>query len=576
MEKRRICIGGLTMRSVIKHFSKASTIDILEMNPQKYTRNSIFVKYFLILFVIFAIVFCVFMKIITSNVIAHKQNEEIMGFQTSASRAEYCVGQLLNTIGNNYSILDKMQSFNSILTSKSNFNDLFFIDAYEDVYGYLGSINIYNPKIDSVYVYSAIRKYVYAFGIDAVCSNEVDNFFDKSFITNFESGYCGAIYVENPVRPKKYISLIYTVDNFGCISYNINISEIEKTIDLPMYIVYDNDIVYHPDNAEFETYEDLIDENSGYVYKINFDNKRLKLILKKKASISYFDNNKYVLYFFVVMALAGILAFLISNLLYEYITKICSLIVNPFSNGARIGKSSELNYVANSLKKTSFDKNEMDVKLNDAIKQLNISQATALQLQISPHFLFNTLNLISSISLAEAKKETKITTVVDLLSNMLYTILDTSNLVCSLKDEMIYTKYYISIQKLKYGEFSVVWDIPDTKMNLKIVKFSLQPIIENSIHYGIATAENGEIIISGNESDCGKYYTIQVYNNGIPISAEKANEVNKKILTDNIPTSSIGLWNTNKRLKILLDKECGLKIYSNDNGTIVSITICNS
>ena len=575
MGKRQIYIGGLLMKSTINHFSKASTINMLEVNPQKYTWNSIFTKYFLMLFIIFAIVFLCFVKIITSNVAIHKQNEEIMEFQTSASRAEYCIDQLLNTIENNYSILDKMQSFNSILTSKSSFNDSLFVDAYEEVYGYLGSINIYNPKIDSVYVYSAIRKYVYAFGVDAICSNELDNFHDKLFISKIQSKSYGTMYVGNPVRQKQHISLMYNVDNLGCISYNINISELEKSIDLPMYIVYDNDIVYSPDNAEFETYEDLINENGGYVYKINFADKRLNLVLKKKSSISYFDNNKYVLYLFVVIVLAGILAFLISNLLYGYVAKICSLIANPFSGSVGTGKNSELNYVANSLKKTLNDKNGTEAKLNDVIKQLNVSQAIALQLQISPHFLFNTLNLISSISLAEAKKETKITTVVDLLSNMLYTILDTSNLICSLKDEITYTKSYISIQKLKYGEFDVIWDISDTKMNLKIVKFSLQPIIENAIHYGIATSENGKIIISGNESDCSKYYTIKVYNNGIPISIEKANNVNKLISTDDIPKASIGLWNTNKRLKILLGKKCGVKIYSNDNGTTVNITICN-
>ena len=200
MGKRQICIGGLLMKSTINHFSKASTINMLEVNPQKYTWNSIFTKYFLMLFIIFAIVFLCFVKIITSNVAIHKQNEEIMEFQTSASRAEYCIDQLLNTIGNNYLILDKMQSFNSILTSKSSFNDSLFVDAYEEVYGYLGSINIYNPKIDSVYVYSAIRKYIYAFGVDAICSNELDNFHDKLFISKIQSKSYGTMYVGNPVR----------------------------------------------------------------------------------------------------------------------------------------------------------------------------------------------------------------------------------------------------------------------------------------------------------------------------------------------------------------------------------------
>ena len=74
MGKRQICIGGLLMKSTINHFSKASTINMLEVNPQKYTWNSIFTKYFLMLFIIFAIVFLCFVKIITSNVAIHKQN----------------------------------------------------------------------------------------------------------------------------------------------------------------------------------------------------------------------------------------------------------------------------------------------------------------------------------------------------------------------------------------------------------------------------------------------------------------------------------------------------------------------
>lgn len=97
-------------------------------------------------------------------------------------------------------------------------------------------------------------------------------------------------------------------------------------------------------------------------------------------------------------------------------------------------------------------------------------------------------------------------------------------------------------------------------MNIPIVKFTLQPIIENAIHHGISGIKNGVIDISGVRNPEAKTYIITVTDNGNGITKEQEKRINSVIQNDANPGTSIGLWNTNQRLKILLGDEYGCKI----------------
>ena len=245
---------------------------------------------------------------------------------------------------------------------------------------------------------------------------------------------------------------------------------------------------------------------------------------------------------------------------------------NPFSSPVEKeinAKHSEISYITDNIKSLILSQDNAKKEIADKLRLLSEAQATALQFQISPHFLFNTLNLINSIAMQELKSDTKIISIIDSLSQILYDTLDISAVICTIEREIEYTKNYLEIQKYKYDNFNVQWDISDESLFLPIVRFTLQPIIENALHHGIFTTDEGErkITISSFIEFEKKLHVISIKNTGEKIPPETVEKINRKINdTDTIPNHSIGLWNTNKRIRLLFGNEFGCTFSARSEG----------
>lgn len=229
--------------------------------------------------------------------------------------------------------------------------------------------------------------------------------------------------------------------------------------------------------------------------------------------------------------------------------------------------------------------NEMVEKLDQSINENYVqklkkreAELKALQFQINPHFLYNTLECINSIAIVNSC--TEISKIVLKLGEMLrYNLNNTVSEYVELKEEINQIHNYVDIQKIRFGDkFSVVFDIPEEFENLKILRFILQPVIENFIVHGFTDKkEKGCAEISVNEVDGIIEFYIQDDGTGIPqhrltlindrlkINDEWQVDGNKK---------SIGLQNVNSRIKLAYGEEFGLDIKSTEGiGTIVKIRI---
>jgi two-component system sensor histidine kinase YesM len=196
----------------------------------------------------------------------------------------------------------------------------------------------------------------------------------------------------------------------------------------------------------------------------------------------------------------------------------------------------------------------------------------ALQSQINPHFLFNTLETIRMKAVSAGTSD--VADMVYILATLFRNSIDGGTFI-PISAELEYCKLYLQLFKIKYGEiFTFNIEINNDIMNYSMVKFTLQPIIENYLFHGMKQdSKNNAISIKGFISDSNILFVIS--DNGIGISKEKLDRI-EKTLEDNThkQTNTIGLSNVNERLKIIYGSSYGISISSElDKGTCVKIRI---
>lgn len=205
-------------------------------------------------------------------------------------------------------------------------------------------------------------------------------------------------------------------------------------------------------------------------------------------------------------------------------------------------------------------KNLMEsVKLNE--KQKREAEIKILQAQINPHFLSNTLNTVKW--LAGAQKAHNIEALVSSLIKLLHVSMGKGDDFITMGEEVEYIKSYINIQEYRYyDKFRVVFEIEEDILDYKVLRFLIQPVVENAIIHGIGPmTEQGLISIKGFKYN--DVLKIRVTDNGEGIPRERL----CKILTvddyeNKSKFSGIGINNVNERIQINFGDEFGLHIES--------------
>lgn len=198
------------------------------------------------------------------------------------------------------------------------------------------------------------------------------------------------------------------------------------------------------------------------------------------------------------------------------------------------------------------------------------SELDALQSQINPHFLYNTLD--SVVWMVECEQYREAISMVKALAKLFRISLSKGNSIITIEDELTHAQNYMSIQQMRYrNKFCVKIDVEPTIRDCITIKLIVQPILENAIYHGMEFMDGeGEITVHGYEKD-GDIY-IEVSDNGMGIPEETI----ESLLTDKSRArgkgSGIGLWNVNQRIALYFKGDYGLSIKSElDEGTTVTI-----
>lgn len=284
--------------------------------------------------------------------------------------------------------------------------------------------------------------------------------------------------------------------------------------------------------------------------------------------------------FMIVTALS-----ILMILLYTYITKsLTKPLAELMDTIGRIrGGETELrvNYqVQDEIGKLGEEFNYMLDSIENLIGQqyqyqllANKAQYQALQAQINPHFLYNTLDTMSSI--ASIQDCDLVSDLCQSLSNMFRYSLDMKYPYATVSREIAHLKNYIFVMNVRMRqEIRYHFDIDDDALLYSVPKISIQPLVENAVNHGLKNKRGEKNIYIKIWQAEGKLY-VMVKDDGVGMDAEKFNRLLKENDTGLVEEgNSIGLLNINARLKMIYGEEYGLFIESEPGkGSSVYLTV---
>ena len=208
----------------------------------------------------------------------------------------------------------------------------------------------------------------------------------------------------------------------------------------------------------------------------------------------------------------------------------------------------------------------MEQARNEEIN-LRKTELRALQAQINPHFLYNTLDSI--LWMCEQGKNAEAVRMVNALATLFRISISRGHELITIRSELQHAESYLKIQSYRYkNQFTYVFDADETCLDYLCNKITLQPIIENAIYHGInGLVDEGSILVTVKSDGDDILFTVE--DNGTGMEPEQIEAIMSKERSDH---AGIGIKNVNDRLKIYFGSRYGIQIDSvPDEGTKVYI-----
>lgn len=360
----------------------------------------------------------------------------------------------------------------------------------------------------------------------------------------------------------------------------------------------DGEIIYHPRWTEinrglFKEKNNKVASYEDGIYEMKTDGQKENIVVGSVAytgwkligvvpeSVQETSINKFRYYIITTILILVMMLLQVNRFISRKISRPIRELdesVKAYEAGAMpdiyIGGSAEIRHLGYSVQK-SYE--QIEALMKEIIQQQTErrkSELDALQSQINPHFLYNTLESITWMIEAQRNKEAVV--MISELAKLLRVSLSRGKTIISIGDELQHSRSYMNIQRVRYKErFKVEFLIDEEIKNYCIVKLVIQPLLENAIYYGVGKMDeddDGQILICGEKKGEDIYISIEDNGMGMP------EDIRSNILTDNskVPKhgSGVGVINVHSRISLMFGPEYGLEVYSElDEGTKVVIHI---
>ena len=213
----------------------------------------------------------------------------------------------------------------------------------------------------------------------------------------------------------------------------------------------------------------------------------------------------------------------------------------------------------------------------NAVKQFDLAQSElrVLQAQITPHFIYNTLDAI--LSLAEQGNSEQVKTMTYALSDFLRISLSKGQDWITIEKEIRHVEDYLTILQIRYGAMlTFAIDIPEEIMQTEVLKMILQPLVENAVYHGTKHVRRaGKVTVAATVAEDTIRFLIT--DNGIGMEDERLLEIQARLAQATVDDSGeggYGLYNVRKRLLLYYGNAASLQIDSTyRNGTTITVTV---
>lgn len=388
----------------------------------------------------------------------------------------------------------------------------------------------------------------------------------------------------------------------GILLVDMNFSGIEqilKNVNLGssayLYLMDQNgEIIYHPrqqllysglaeeDNRHVKDYED-----GGYVIEfqgrqrlntvktVGYTGWKLVAVVPMEEVVSSYQDLRY--YILILSVCLIIVLIWVSTVVSEKLTipierledSVESLEAGNLETEIAISGSEEIRHLGKSVQSMV---NQMKRLMEEIVMEQEMKRRTefeALETQINPHFLYNTLDSIVWM-IENGKNEGAVKMVTSLAR--LFRISIRGRSIVPVRDELAHAKYYLAIQNIRYkNKFAYSVEAKEDVKDYATVKLILQPMIENSINHGMAHMEKddgGEIIVRAYTD--GDNLVMEVEDNGCGMTQERISQILNGGEYVRSKAGGIGVGNVNERIRLHFGREYGVEIISEpDEGTIM-------
>ena len=318
------------------------------------------------------------------------------------------------------------------------------------------------------------------------------------------------------------------------------------------------------------------DEKNIYIYcEGSFSRCGIFAGVKKRAVLS--DLMQMRKYIFGIAAGFGIIALMaavyISRIVYKPVQKLMTA-MKAVSDGemdtrAEIVSKDEIGLAAEEF-------NRMLDRIEDLIRQLiqeekkkKDAELEALQYQITPHFMYNTLNSIKCYALIHDQKE--IATVIEDFVELLQTCIQKKGTFLTVAEEVQVLENYIHLQEFRNGEnYQVEYKIEWEAQQCKIPRLILQPLVENAIIHGLDLKNDQKRLIIEAYTSGSRLY-LKITDNGRGMTEEQIEELLKKKGKKTKGLTAVGIPNIQDRLNLYYGRQAKLTLKSEGEGTIATI-----
>lgn len=579
---------------------------------KSYKFNSMFIRTFLLVFVMFSIPFFLLNDLYYRNVERIAKDEIIM----ENNSLLYGVRDISDTLLSDCDMLCTYISYNdnvqmfmvndwfTDLNSKSMKEFTQLVKAIPLIYKYIDSIYVYSEYNNSVYIgerKSPLKELKDISWLEEY--NKLEDVSGRTISRLKNNNYPKIISIIKPI--------IMDHEKKGAVILNINSEKLHNIITTEKYqnqskIYLYNDsgnIIMSSEEEQFGneikdvTYlKDIVESGSETSIIKNIEGMDSVISITPSAkfgftyisitSMFHYQNklnqlkSQIVLLIILLVVLSIVFAYFAAIRSYKPVAEIITVLEEPqkfndYSDPAK-ARLNELRYIISTILKQIQANEIMKDELESKLKLLDQSQFAMLQSQINPHFLYNTLETINWMAFDLTKGDNNVSRAVNSLAQLFRNNVYLGDYIIPIRQEIDNTQNYLNILELRYGDvFKVEWEIEERIKEYSIIKICLQPIIENAVYHGLKPRGRDGLLKIRGKISVNETIHFHISDNGVGMNPFRLAEINRKLNDrENQMEDHIGIYNVNQRIKIVFGMDYGINIESEENhGTEVVIKI---